>query len=399
MQLPPPSFRTDLARFTVAFEYPVHFTTRALDPNNPVLIDSLRRREPNRRHRVLAFLDAGVRQAWPQIDEQLRQYATAHASSCQLVDDPVIIPGGESAKNDPNLVQQVLQCISQQHIDRQSYCLIIGGGAVQDAVGLAAAVAHRGVRVVRMPTTVLSQNDSGVGVKNGINAFGAKNFVGSFAPPFAVVNDADFLETLEPRDRLSGIAEAVKVALIRDGEFFEWLWDQVDALRAFDSTATQVMIRRTAQLHLNHITTGGDPFEWGSARPLDFGHWAAHRLENLTQHALRHGEAVAIGIALDSCYSAQAGLLAVSDAERVCTLLRSLGFTLYHPLLHAKDEQGELLLWSGLSEFREHLGGELTVTLLDALGNGVERNYIDRAILMRSITWLREIHGSGALLR
>lgn len=386
----------ELARFSVAFEYPVHFTTHALAPDNPVLVECLRRKEPARRHRVLAFVDAGVHEAWPNLQQQLQGYANAYTSSCELVTAaPLIVPGGEAAKNDPQLIQWVLQCIAEHHIDRQSYCLVIGGGAVQDAVGLAAAVAHRGVRVVRMPTTVLAQNDSGVGVKNGVNAFGAKNFVGTFSPPFAVVNDATFLKTLEPRDRISGIAEAVKVALIREREFFEWLCEHAQALRQFEDSATQTMIRRTARLHLNHITTGGDPFEWGSARPLDFGHWAAHRLENLTRHALRHGEAVAIGIALDTGYSAQIGLLAPADAERVCALLKSLGFELDHPLLHATDEHGELLLWTGLQEFREHLGGELTVTLLNALGRGVEHHHIERPVLERALGWLRHKYGGS----
>ena len=98
---------------------------------------------------------------------------------------------------------------------------MIGGGAVLDMVSFAAAIAHRGIRVVRFPTTVLAQADSGVGVKNSINLFGKKNFVGTFVPPFAVINDFDFLETLEPRDRIAGVVEAVKVALLKDAAFFE----------------------------------------------------------------------------------------------------------------------------------------------------------------------------------
>ena len=136
-------------------------------------------------------------------------------------------------------------------------------------------------------------------MKNGVNAFGMKNLLGSFAPPFAVLNDADFLRTLQPRDKIAGVAEAVKVALIRDRAFFDWLEASADALRACEGAAMSRMIRRCAELHLDHIATGGDPFEMGSARPLDFGHWAAHKLEQLSRFRLCHGEAVAIGIALD----------------------------------------------------------------------------------------------------
>ena len=203
-------------------------------------------------------------------------------------------------------------CISGStalRIDRHSFVLAIGGGALLDVVGFAAATLHRGVRLVRMPTTVLAQNDAGVGVKNGINAFGAKNLLGTFAPPFAVINDSRFLSTLDRRDQIAGMAEAVKVALIRDRGFFAWISAHADALAAFAPDAVDHLIQRCAELHLQHIACGGDPFEQGSARPLDFGHWAAHKLEMLTGHAVRHGEAVAIGIALDCGYSVEAGHL------------------------------------------------------------------------------------------
>jgi 3-dehydroquinate synthase len=242
---------------------------------------------------------------------------------------------------------------------------------------------------VRVPTTVLGQNDSGVGVKNGVNAFGVKNLLGTFAPPFAVLNDASFLRTLHPRDRIAGIAEAVKVALIRDGMFFEWLESQVDALRACVPEATARMIRRCAELHMRQIAHGGDPFETGSARPLDYGHWSAHKLEALTAHELRHGEAVAIGLALDTRYSVQIGMLEAGLEERIIDLLKGLGFYLWHPALERRDAEGRWVILEGLREFREHLGGELTVTLLRGIGQGEEVHVMDEDEIVRAIAWLR----------
>jgi 3-dehydroquinate synthase len=230
---------------------------------------------------------------------------------------------------------------------------------------------------VRVPTTVLAQNDSGIGVKNGINAFGVKNFVGSFAAPFAVINDAEFLSTLQRRDRIAGIAEAVKVALIRDADFFEWLCENRRALAELQPDATRTMIRRCAELHLDHISGSGDPFEFGSARPLDFGHWAAHKLESLSGHELRHGEAVAIGLALDSRYSVEQGWLAEADFERIAGLLSGLGFELVHPALFETGPDGELAVLGGLRDFREHLGGDLTVTMLKAPGRSFDVNEMD----------------------
>jgi 3-dehydroquinate synthase len=148
------------------------------------------------------------------------------------------------------------------------------------------------------------------------------------------------------------------------------------------------MIRRCAELHMRQIAKGGDPFETGSARPLDFGHWSAHRLEAMTRHHLRHGEAVAIGIALDARYSVTAGLLEAGAEERICALLEHLGFRLWHPALSARDTSGRLLILQGLSEFREHLGGELTVTLLEAIGRGVEVHEMDEARIVEAIAWL-----------
>src|SRR5262245_48475167 len=226
-------------------------------------------------------------------------------------------------------------------IDRHAFTIIIGGGAVLDAVGFATATTHRGVRTIRVPTTVLAQNDAGIGVKNGINAFGAKNFLGSFAPPWAVINDAAFLSTLPARDKRAGLAEAVKVSLIRDPVFFAWLREHAAGLHDFQHDLLVRSIRRGAELHLQHIALGGDPFELGSARPLDFGHWAAHKLESLSSHRLRHGEAVAIGMAIDTRYSVEAGLLSPEDGDIVIGLLRALGFDLWDEALELKDARGK----------------------------------------------------------
>ena len=259
-----------------------------------------------------------------------------------------------------------------------------------DAVGFAAAIFHRGVRHIRCPTTVLAQNDSGVGVKNAINAFGFKNLLGTFAPPFAVINDFAFLDTLSARDKRCGVAEAVKVALIRDAEFFTWLERNSAALAGFEPNVIAVMVRRCAELHMRQIAHGGDPFEMGSARPLDYGHWSAHKLEMLTRNALRHGEAVAIGIALDARYSVLSRLLPEGDDERVAGLLGKLGFRLWDDALELRDETGRRRVLAGLAEFQEHLGGELTVTLLAGIGRGVEVHEMDGSIVERSIQWLKE---------
>ncbi len=370
-------------RVVVTLEYPVVFTERVLEPSNTALAWTLARREPDRRHRALVVLDAGLVQAWPSLPHQLRAYASAWSERLEWVGEPVVLPGGEAAKEEPESIARLHARIYAEHLDRHAYVVAFGGGAVLDAAGYAAATAHRGLRLVRLPSTVLAQNDAGIGVKNGINAFGTKNFLGTFAPPWAVIDDRAWLSTLAPRDRIAGIAEAIKVALIRDGAFFEWLEAHASALAAGDDEATWTMIRRCAELHLDHIRAGGDPFETGSARPLDFGHWAAHKLESMTRHALRHGEAVAIGIAIDTRYSVLAGRLAPESAARVDALVDAIGLPRWDAALAELDARGRPVVLAGIDEFREHLGGELTVTMLAAIGRGVEVHAIDEGAMLR----------------
>ncbi len=261
----------------VRFEHRVYFTRGIFNCANSLLQSILA--EPPRVPKVLVVLDEGLAQARPELARSIEDYFAGLRDQLKLVGPPLVIEGGERAKMSYFHVSEIHSQIERHHIDRHSYVLGIGGGALLDVVGLAAATAHRGVRLVRIPTTVLSQNDSGVGVKNGINAFGKKNFIGTFAPPFAVANDFDFLATLTERDKRSGYAEAVKVALARDRLYFESLEADADLLARFEPEAMRRMIYRSAELHVNHIAAGGDPFESGSARPLDFGHWAAHKIE------------------------------------------------------------------------------------------------------------------------
>ncbi|HET6467354.1 MAG TPA: 3-dehydroquinate synthase [Geminicoccaceae bacterium] len=380
---------THLQRFTVSYEYPVHFTEGVFEPANPVLVDTLARLEPDRRHRCMVFLDDGLMGDRAGLVDEITAYARHHRRRIELVAPPVAVPGGERIKNELFFIEQMQGQLVEHRIDRHSYVIAVGGGAVLDAVGLVAATLHRGIRLVRVPTTVLAQNDSGVGVKNGVNLRGVKNLVGSFAPPFAVINDLALLDRLPPRDKIAGMAEAVKVALIRDAAFFHWLERHADDLVTFGRPAMAHMIRRCAELHMRQIALGGDPFETGSARPLDFGHWSAHKLESITRNHLRHGEAVAIGIALDTRYSVLAGLLPAGLDERICALLEHLGFRLWHPAVEAKQADGRLVLLEGLREFREHLGGELTITLLAAIGTGVEVHSMDEERILAAMAWLK----------
>jgi 3-dehydroquinate synthase len=385
-----------LQRFSASYEYPVYFGAGVFSPENPALVQALSRREPARLHRLAVVVEERVATLWPSLLGDIQGYARCHEGRLLLAGEPRVEPGGEECKNAPEAVLRLAEWFDALGMDRQSFVVIVGGGAFQDMVGYAAATTHRGLRVVRVPTTVLSQNDSGVGVKNGVNAFGKKNFFGVFAPPFAVLNDPRFLSTLDPRDKASGMAEAVKVALIKDAPFFEWMERAAPALAGFETPAVSELIQRCAVLHLDHIASAGDPFELGSSRPLDFGHWAAHKLETLSGFELRHGEAVAVGIALDTLHSVEIGMLAPLEAERVLALLERMGLPTWDPRLDAShasasDASGSTrLVLSGIREFREHLGGDLTIMMLEAIGRGREVRTLDEAVVGRAIDKLRE---------
>jgi 3-dehydroquinate synthase len=363
------------------------------EPDNRLLREILQSNRPSSRARALVVLDNGLSRAQPGLPSRIESWFSTHADAVELVAPPTEVEGGEHAKNAYFHVSGIHEKIDRCHIDRHNYVLGIGGGAVLDMVGLAAATAHRGVRHVRLPTTTLAQADSGVGVKNGINAFGKKNFIGPFAPPFAVIDDFAFLRTLSDRDKRGGLAEAVKVACIRDADYFATIESTAGRLAAFEPAALRSAIFRSAELHLNHIAATGDPFEFGSARPLDFGHWSAHKLEPLSDYRIRHGEAVAIGMALDVLYSRNAGLLKPAPADRVLGLLERLGFELYANELHYADSDQEPIVLHGLEEFREHLGGDLTITLLQDIGRGVEVHAMERRWILAAMDELKSRFG------
>ena len=375
----------------VHFSYPVVFTDHVFDPANHTLSDLMTaagaasgKAAPGFR----VFVDGGLAAAQPELADAITAYCRHHLPQAPA-EHPAILPGGETAKNDWQQIKLVIDEIAAHNLCRHSYVVAVGGGAFLDAVGFAAALVHRGLRLVRLPSTALAQDDSGVGTKNGINALGQKNYLGTFSPPFAVVNDFALLRTLPPDVVADGIAEAFKVAIIKDADFFDFLCDHAADLGDPEGDALREAVRRAAGLHMQHIMTSGDPFELCTARPLDFGHWAGHRLESMSDYQLRHGQGVAIGIALDSWYAQQQGLLAERELERILAGLEAAGLPTWHPLLHNTDTNGDLAVLDGIEQFREHLGGTLCVTLPDGIGNKVELSTLDRARIADGIEFLR----------
>ncbi|MGI9442500.1 MAG: 3-dehydroquinate synthase [Rubripirellula sp.] len=367
-------------QFSVPFVHRLRVTDDVSRDDLPELLSVIEAGD-GERAKVLLIAEQSLAEPTSRIAEQLGQ-----ASGIDLVHTPVLVDGGEGVKNSSKTVELILQHINQRNLDRRSYIVAIGGGAMLDAVGYAAAVAHRGVRLIRLPTTTLAQADSGVGVKNAINQFEKKNWIGTFAVPWAVINDASLLRTLPDRDFRCGFSEAVKVSLLKSKAEFSWLCENAEAIRERDAVASKRAVHQSCLLHLKHITHGGDPFEMLEARPLDFGHWSAHRLEPLTDYQIRHGEAVAIGVAIDTIYSSLKFGFPEQDMRAVCACLTRLGIQLWHKELTPTER-----LMQGLEEFRQHLGGRLTITMLRGVGDPIDVHEIDHVTMRRAIERLQKI--------
>ena len=334
------------------FPYRTGFTHGAFRPENDALASLMEQRPGGR---VLVLMEEGLERFYPQLPADIDRYFEKNAgelayAGCRSV------PGGEAAKT-----------------------------------GFAAATAHRGIRLLRVPTTTLSQADSGVGVKNGINFMGQKNYLGTFAVAWATLNDFLFLHSQPLSLKRAGLAEVVKVAVVKDASFFDWLETNADALAACERDALEYAVERSALLHAAHIAGGGDAFELGSSRPLDFGHWAAHYMETMSGYTLGHAEAVSVGMCLDILYSVRKGWLPAAEAERIVSVLKALGLPVFHPLLSRRTEDGACEVLKGLEAFREHLGGHLTVLMLTGIGRGKDVHEIDAALMEECIREMQEV--------
>lgn len=389
--LPPPQLTTmsdvdDYSTdkpFRVQFTHRLRFARDILGKDSAQLLQLLEASE-GQTARVQFWIDRQVAQSNPELLDRIEQFTTRHAEQFQVCGKPHLVDGGEAIKNDVDVLRNMLRQMNFADLDRRSYVVVIGGGALLDAVGFATAIAHRGLRLIRIPTTTLAQADSGVGVKNGVNLFDKKNWLGAFAVPWAVINDQKLLDSLPDRDFRCGFSEAVKVSLLKEPAFFHWLHQNAESIGNRGPECSEA-IRRSAHWHLRHITEGGDPFEMLEARPLDFGHWSAHKLETMTQFELRHGEAVAIGVAIDTIYSGLRHGLSDDAVELVLEALQKLGLLTAHPALDRTEE-----LFTGLEEFRQHLGGRLTVTMLEDIGRPIDVHQVDREAMRQAIESVRE---------
>ncbi len=246
------------------------------------------------------------------------------AEGVSTIGAPIVLPQGERTKDFGHL-EQLLDSLLGRGVDRKTVLVALGGGVVGDLTGFAAACALRGLDFIQIPTTLLSQVDSSVGGKTGINSRYGKNLIGAFHQPKLVLADTSVLDTLDPREVRSGYAEVVKYGLINDPNFFEWLEQHGCAVLKGDALARRHAV--TVSCQAKAAIVAADEREAGQRALLNLGHTFGHAFEAVCDFGdtLRHGEGVALGMALAFDLSARLGLCPAADALRVRAHLFEMG--------------------------------------------------------------------------
>lgn len=276
----------------------------------------------------------------------------------------VILPDGERYKT-LEVLNRIYDVLLASHCDRQTTIVALGGGVVGDMAGFAAATYQRGVPFIQVPTTLLSQVDSSVGGKTGVNHPLGKNMIGAFHQPKAVMIDTQTLNTLPGRELSAGLAEVIKYGLIRDADFFSWLEGNMEKLLARDAGALTTAIFRSCQNKAEVVAA--DETEGGIRAILNLGHTFGHAIETgMGYGAWLHGEAVAAGMAMAGDLSRRLGWLPARDAERLDSLIRRARLPVTPPVELTPVRFRELM-----SVDKKVVAGKLRLVLLKRLGQAV----------------------------
>lgn len=348
-------------RVSVRWEVPVHFTRDAFSWENLSVVRALARRVPGRRLRILFVIERSVTEAHPNLLDDVSRYVAVHRERLTLIAEPIVARGGRAALLDDDVDLQLRRAIGEIDQDPSAVTVAIGGAAFQELVSRARPTRH-----LRVPTSVQSQIEAALARPPRAGA--------GYAPPLAVIDDFDFLETMPPRSATAGLALALATALAHDPSFFGWLRLHASMLASREPAMLAQLVRRAAQ----HAPA--EPLELGAHPRLELGQWVGSELSALTRGELLRGAALAIGCAVDVVHSAARGLLDPDALDPIVSTIEALGLPTYHPAL---DRPGMV---ERLAAMRETAGG---YTLLDSIGHAVEIEDFDEQLVLRAIDWLR----------
>lgn len=303
---------------------------------------------------------------------------TASLEKSNIAYHTVVVPAGEKSKTFERLIN-VLDSIFETRPERNTTLVALGGGVVGDLTGFAASILLRGVNFIQIPTTLLSQVDSSVGGKTGINNRFGKNLIGSFYQPRQVLIDIDMLSTLPKREFLSGYAEVVKYGLIGDKPFFEWLENNKANLLALDHDTLIYAIEKCC--HMKAHVVANDEKEKGQRALLNLGHTFAHAFEEATGYSdtLLHGEAVAIGMVAAFAMSERLGYCPKGQTEILKDHLVAMGLAT-NPLDIQPDWDIETLL-NTMAHDKKVSHGKLVFVLARGIGEAFVEKNIDRTVV------------------
>jgi 3-dehydroquinate synthase len=289
----------------------------------------------------------------------------------------IVLPDGEAFKT-WEVLQKIFDGLLENSADRKTTLVALGGGVIGDMTGFAAACYMRGIRFIQVPTTLLSQVDSSVGGKTGINHPLGKNMVGAFHQPQAVIADLDTLKTLPPEELAAGLAEVIKHGAIADYEFLSWIEKSQDALNNCDPVAMEFAVRRSCEIKSQVVAQ--DEKEGGIRAILNFGHTFGHAIEaGMGYGAWLHGQAVGCGMVMAADLSVRVGLLSNADASRLKKIIQALHLPTQPPKLGV-DRFMELMSVDKKAE-----GGEVRYILLNGLGQAKIQTVDDDLVIQTLI--------------
>lgn len=367
--------RVQVQRVALAWEYPVHFTHDVFSWENLTLCRTLTRREPRVRHGLVVLAGRAVLEAHPSLVEDVARYVDVHRERLTLVAPPVVVePSSAEAET---ALREAIECAP----DARPYLIAIGGRSLQELAGRAAA-ATRNMRLVRLPTTVLAQSD--------VTTIAADAVRSPAAPPIAVICDFDFLRTLSRRDTISGFSAGFEAALHRDASLFSWLRVSAMALADGDRGAIQELVRRCATPHVEHVADGF------SGTRIELGRFVASALVDIAKRELRHGEALALALAIDSVRSVAAGALDADVLDTILSTMDVVGLPTHHPILDSEALRSTLV--ERVRDARAEAGGAISTTLLEGVGLTVDVDDVDEAAFLQAIDFLRH-RGAGRCRR
>jgi 3-dehydroquinate synthase len=295
--------------------------------------------------------------------ERISQWLSAHVSKLQKI----VLPAGESSKSLPTACD-LLDWLAQSGIRRRDIIVAVGGGAIIDTGGWVASIYMRGISYLNVPTTLLAQVDAAIGGKVAVNHNTAKNLIGGFYAPDAVVSCTDWLSTLDSRQFRSGLAEAIKMAVISSSQLLAFIEQHLESLAALEPRCLQSLVHAASVIKC--VLVERDPYEVDLRRTLNFGHTVGHAVETVTGYGpVLHGEAVAYGMAVAIRVARARGVLASSVASRIVAILRAVGLPVALGDLPAVPEEEDVI--QALEKVRQVRDGSLRFVLPTGIGSAL----------------------------